>query len=181
MYRISISLGHVPPTWKTARVIFIPKPNKPDQSDPFSYRPIALSSFVLKTLDRLILWHLDDTVLNDHPLHPMQFGFQHNRGTDNAISALLDHVEINKNRRADTLAVFMDIKGAFDKSSFPSLTDGLSRHQFPLALIKWIANLLTTRQTHATNQYSGAQISFRHTMGSPSRGDLKPHALEHHF
>ena len=35
-------------------VIFIPKPGKEDYSSPKSYRPITLTSFVLKGLERIM-------------------------------------------------------------------------------------------------------------------------------
>ena len=50
IYRASVSMGIIPLSWKKSRVTFIPKPGK-DPSDPKSYRPITLNSFLLKALE----------------------------------------------------------------------------------------------------------------------------------
>ncbi|GFO41939.1 RNA-directed DNA polymerase from mobile element jockey [Plakobranchus ocellatus] len=44
--------GDIPPSWREASVVPIPKPGK-DPSDPSNYRPIALTSCLCKTLERI--------------------------------------------------------------------------------------------------------------------------------
>ncbi|GFO13711.1 RNA-directed DNA polymerase from mobile element jockey [Plakobranchus ocellatus] len=44
--------GDIPPSWREASVVPIPKPGK-DPSDPSNYRPIALTSCLCKTLERM--------------------------------------------------------------------------------------------------------------------------------
>ena len=54
--------GHFPLSWSQAIVIPIPKPGK-DNTDPNNYRPIALTSCICKTMDRMInkrlVWFLE--------------------------------------------------------------------------------------------------------------------------
>ena len=45
--------GDFPSSWREALVIPIPKPGK-DASDPANYRPIALTSCLCKTLERMV-------------------------------------------------------------------------------------------------------------------------------
>lgn len=52
MFRASIALRYVPSKWREVRVVFIPKPGKMDYSLPKSFRPISLTSFFLKTMER---------------------------------------------------------------------------------------------------------------------------------
>ena len=58
----------LPSIWKLANVIPILKPGK-DHSDPSNYRPIALTSCVYKTMERMInarlVWFLQYTVSVD--------------------------------------------------------------------------------------------------------------------
>jgi len=49
--------GSFPPSWREATVIPVPKPGK-DHTDPSNYRPIALTSCVCKTMERMINWRL---------------------------------------------------------------------------------------------------------------------------
>lgn len=46
-------IGKLPLAWKQAIIVPIPKPGK-DQSDPSSYRPIALPSHLYKIMERMV-------------------------------------------------------------------------------------------------------------------------------
>ena len=57
--------GNVPKSWKEATIIPIPKPGK-DNTNPNNYRPIALTSCICKTLERMInerlVWYLEKII-----------------------------------------------------------------------------------------------------------------------
>ena len=76
--------GILPDSWKEAIVIPIPKPGK-DSTNPANYRPIALTSFICKTLERMVndrlVWFLEKNKL----IATVQSGFRKQRGT-------LDHL-----------------------------------------------------------------------------------------
>ncbi|CAK1593923.1 unnamed protein product [Parnassius mnemosyne] len=48
--RVCLALKYVPRGWREVKVTFIPKPGKSNYTDPESYRPISLTSFLLKTM-----------------------------------------------------------------------------------------------------------------------------------
>ena len=54
--------GIFPPSWREATIVAIPKPGK-DSSDPNNYRPIALTSCLCKTMERMVnnrlMWVLE--------------------------------------------------------------------------------------------------------------------------
>ena len=52
-----------------ARVIFILKPGKSSYTKAKAYSPICLSSFLLKTLERLVDRHIRDDLLGRNSLH----------------------------------------------------------------------------------------------------------------
>ncbi|XP_044571266.1 uncharacterized protein LOC123257210, partial [Drosophila ananassae] len=54
--------GMVPKAWLCTKVVFIPKAGKPSHCTPKDYRPISLSSFLLKTMERLLSLHLQLTI-----------------------------------------------------------------------------------------------------------------------
>jgi hypothetical protein len=54
VYNVCLSLGHHPPTWKEAKVVAIPKPDKPDYSLPKAHRPISLLETMSKLLEKAI-------------------------------------------------------------------------------------------------------------------------------
>ncbi len=174
LYTASMYLNHIPKIWSTAKVVFIPKPGRTDYSDPRSHRPITLTSFILKTIERLILWHLDDTSLRDHPLHEAQFGFRHNRSTDNTVSCLVSTVEKNFSRNQKTLGVFLDIKGAFDNTNYSAIRTALNTHHTPPEITEWCMNILQTRTTFAQNESTKDKIVIQHSRGVPQGGILSP-------
>jgi len=49
-----LAVNHIPSMWMDVSVIFIPKAGKPSHITPKDFRPKSLSSFLLKTLERLI-------------------------------------------------------------------------------------------------------------------------------
>jgi hypothetical protein len=51
IFRASYSLGYIPQLWRKVKVVFIPKGGDKPVDDPKAYRPISLSSFLLKTME----------------------------------------------------------------------------------------------------------------------------------
>lgn len=50
----SYKLGHTPETWRTALIITLRKPGKPDYTRPKAYRPISLLTTISKGLEAVI-------------------------------------------------------------------------------------------------------------------------------
>ena len=55
--------GYVPVSWRNIKVIFIPKAGKRPSHKAKSFRPISLSSFCLKAMERILDRHIRETVL----------------------------------------------------------------------------------------------------------------------
>ena len=70
-----LRLGYFPTNGKRAKVIPIPKPNKPG-TDPNSYRPISLLSTLGKLFERILAARLTSFVNRQHLLPHTQFGFR---------------------------------------------------------------------------------------------------------
>ena len=56
--------------------MFIPKPGRNSYSGSRDYRPISLTLFLLKTMDRLVDRYLREVALALVPLHPNQHAYQ---------------------------------------------------------------------------------------------------------
>jgi hypothetical protein len=50
--RASYTLGYLPKAWRGVKVVYIPKAETKDSEQPKLYRPISLTSFLLKTMDK---------------------------------------------------------------------------------------------------------------------------------
>ena len=79
--------GVFPESWRLDTVIPIPKPGK-DHTEPTNYRPIALTSCLCKTLERMInkrlVWYLESNDL----ISPIQSGFRSDRSTNDHLIRL---------------------------------------------------------------------------------------------
>ena len=60
VYKACVILQFTPSLWRDTRVIFIPKPGKESYNKAKSFRPISLSNYLLKGLDRIFGWHMNE-------------------------------------------------------------------------------------------------------------------------
>ncbi len=78
----------VPTSWKSSIVTPIPK--KPGAFKPEDFRPIAITSNLCKTMERVLADTLTTTLASR--LDPLQFAYKSNRGTDDAIDTDRFHI-----------------------------------------------------------------------------------------
>jgi len=114
--------GKFPTSCCTSTVIPVPKPGK-DTSDPFNYRPIALTSCICKVMERMInsrlVWYLERNKL----ISAMQSGFRKQRSTTDHLVRLESFVREAFAQRQHAVGVFFWLRELFNRS--------LSKGQFP--------------------------------------------------
>jgi hypothetical protein len=66
IFRACMGYGFIPTAWKQVKVTFIPKPMKLDYTETKAYHPISLSSFLLKTMEKLVDGHIRDAALKKY-------------------------------------------------------------------------------------------------------------------
>lgn len=54
LFKVSVTLRYVPKAWRKVRVVFIPKSGNRDKTTPKAFRPISLSSVMLKTMEKIL-------------------------------------------------------------------------------------------------------------------------------
>ncbi|KAI3353440.1 hypothetical protein L3Q82_019965, partial [Scortum barcoo] len=89
-FNLSLKLGRVPQLWKTSCIIPVPKTPHPKELN--SYRLVALTSHLTKTLERLVLVHLRPLVSSFMDL--LQFTYQPDIGVDDAPRLLGDKLQL---------------------------------------------------------------------------------------
>ena len=107
LLRGSLKTGTIPDLWKTANVVFIPKPGKDSYELPKSFRPISLTSFLLKTMEKVIDYHLSDEKFR--PYHKNQHAYRPGRSTETALHNLVARIEKPMHNRQFALCIFLDI------------------------------------------------------------------------
>ena len=169
IYQASLSLGHMPSDWLISKTIFIPKPGKENYKLAKSFRPISLSSFLLKGLERVVGWYLEETVLKEKPLSKWQHGFRKDKSTETAITQVINYIESAKCRGEYCVAVLLDIQGAFDNLKAAKAKEAMIKHGLPEWFVKWYGTFLTKR--YATTELKGEIVVSELDRGTP-QGDV---------
>ena len=173
MYCASLCFSHVPDTWCGARAVFIPKPGKQTYLKAKSFRPITLTSFFLKVLERLIYWHLSESTGGINPkMHSSQFAFKQGYSTEAALHTVVQKLEKAVFNKKLTLALFLDIEGAFSNVSLTAIMMALVNAKVDVYLVTWIMRMLKSQRVTAS--LGDCNMSVRLTRGTPQGGVLSP-------
>jgi hypothetical protein len=108
-----LQLGYFPTNWKRAKVVPIPKPNKPD-TDPNSYRPISLLSTLGKLFERILAARLTSFVNRQHLLPHAQFGFCKKHFTVSQLARITDYISNGYNLHKHSGMVLLDLEKAYN-------------------------------------------------------------------
>ncbi|GFU46495.1 probable RNA-directed DNA polymerase from transposon X-element [Trichonephila clavipes] len=104
-----------PTLWQEAIVIPILKPGK-DPKNPLSYRPIALTSCLCKTLKRMVNARLVYQLEKNKCIPLFQSGFRKGRSTLDNIITLENKIRNAFVRRNHLVSIFFDIEKAYDRT-----------------------------------------------------------------
>ena len=170
IFTCSILSEFIPATWLNINTIFIKKAAKSDLTNPKTYRPIGLSSSILKLSERLINWQIKSTVLSKGI--PFQHAFTMNRSTETAISELVNLMEKAKQLNLNAVIISLDIEGAFDRVPFDTIKEALIGSDTSSEIIAWIDYLSRNRKVTITQ--NNVTIAFRPQMGTTQGGLNSP-------
>ncbi|TWW62472.1 putative RNA-directed DNA polymerase from transposon X-element [Takifugu flavidus] len=131
IFNSSLESCQVPACLKTSTIVPVPK--KPRITGLNDYRPVALTSVVMKSLERLILPHLKS--ITTPLLDPLQFAYRANRSVDDAVNLAL-HSILQHLDSPGTYAriLFVDFSSAFNTIRPALLQDKLSQLSVPDSL-----------------------------------------------
>ena len=114
LFKAIYSTGYIPLELRKSRVVFIPKPLKNDYGEAGSFRPISLTQYLFKTMERVVEWSLRENFDNYGKISNMQHAYSNTKGTDTALSTLVNMLESCILRSQLCLVLSVDIMGAFN-------------------------------------------------------------------
>jgi hypothetical protein len=141
-------LRHFPARWKTANVIFIPKPGK-NPKFPQNHRPISLLSTVGKVVEKLIHSRLTKIINDNRTIPDEQFGFRAHHSTTDQLLRVTEYASVSHERKHVTAAVFLDVAKAFDTVWHKGLVFKLRQSGVPVAMAQLIYSFLEERSFRA--------------------------------
>jgi hypothetical protein len=116
----------------------VPVPKKAKITERNDYRPVALTSVIMKCFERQVKDHITSTL--PATLDPLQFAYLPNRSTDDAITSTL-HTTLSHLDKKNTYVrmLFIDYNSAFNTIVTSKLIIKLE------ALCNWVLDFLTGR------------------------------------
>ncbi len=175
MFRASILLGYLPNHWRDSSVVFIPKTGRPSYDEAKAFRPITLASFQLKTLEKMMLWRIQDKSLSLNPESMYQHAFRKCYSTDTALSVVVDKAEQGLWNKQATLAVFLDLKGAFDHVNQDFVIESMKQKGIEYQIYNWYKMYLKERRS--TIKVGDHSEEFQTSLGVPQGGLISPTAF----
>jgi hypothetical protein len=180
LYRLlSIFVSHkvIPDALKCNKITPIPKTGKP-KTIVSSFRPVALSSNIIKVLDMVVNKWLNTHIFNNHSLSNSQYGFVRGRSCETLLIDFLKSIyDAFENKLVKCVDVIMlDLSSAFDKVIHSTLIGKMQDQGFSNELIVLIGELLTNRSQYvSSNGYHSAVKSV--TSGVIQGGVTSPTAF----
>ncbi|KAL0194426.1 hypothetical protein M9458_012722, partial [Cirrhinus mrigala] len=143
IFNRSLELCIVPSCFKCSTIIPVPK--KPKTTGLNDYRPVALTSVVMKSFERLVLAYLKD--ITGPLLDPLQFAYPANRSVDDAVNMGLHYILQHLDKPGTYARIlFVDFSSAFNTIITDILQIKLSQLSVPTSICQWITNFRTDRQ-----------------------------------
>ena len=157
LFNLSYNTGYLPADWKAANIVPVHKKGPKDNIE--NYRPISLTSLVMKTFERMIKEEL--LFKTSHLLDERQHGFLSQKSCTTNMLYFSDNVvmSINDCNTMSTDVVYFDFSKAFD-----SVNHDLILHKLKVfysidgRLLKFLSNYLSGRKQCVTiENYKSSQ------------------------
>ena len=170
LFKAIYSTGYIPLELCKSRVVFIPKPLKNYYGEAGSFRPISLTQYLFKTMERVVEWtHRENSDLYGK-ISNMQHAYSSTKGTDTALSTMVNLIESSILRSELCLVLSVYIMGAFNNLATNTIQKVLVDNKYPPIIIKWYMNFLKNRTSIA--EVLGIIKTIRPVCGTPQGGVL---------
>ena len=163
----------VPQLWKEASMISIHKKGK-DKSKSASYRPISLTSFVVKTIERIVNHRIMCFFETEKIIYyEEQSGFRQFISTEIQVTYLSQEMEDAFQEKKVLYATWIDLQKAFDKVWTDGLLVKAQRCGIGGKMYRWVSSFLHNRKARVTvDGKECRKFLLRH--GVPQGGVISP-------
>ena len=168
----SFSTGQIPQIWRNAVIIPLLKAKKP-ASQLSSYRPIALTSCVVKLFERMIANRLTIMAERNGWFHHYQAGFRKGRNCSDQILRIVQKIDDGFQQKKKSVIALLDLSKAYDMVWQQKLIITMKETGVPQQFLQWIFNFLQNRQAKVRlNNAEGKSMKIR--QGLPQGSVLAP-------
>lgn len=168
----SLKNGWVPPDWRTAKIIpLLKKQGGGVHID--NIRPIALTSHVIKLIERVVYNRINKFIAANSILSPCQIGFRPGYSIWFAHVDLEGRIKLARHRRQYSALVTLDLAKAYDSVEHATLLNCLTNLNFPQYIINWLYEFLKDRKFYCS-QRGLSSPKYSQSRGVPQGSVLSP-------
>ena len=146
IFNLSLVNGIFPDSMKIAKIKSLHKGEALNDCD--NYRPISLLPCISKILEKIVYKRLMSHMEDNDQIYCKQYGFRRNHSTVNAVQNFLGDALEGLENEMFTLAVFIDLKKAFDTVDHEIIIEKLHCLGLSEITLKWFESYLTNRQQY---------------------------------
>ena len=145
LFNLVYNTGYIPQEWKVANVVPVYK--KDDKNKVTNYRPISLTSLVMKVLERIIYDELLCRTKNK--IDTRQHGFIRNRSCNTNLLLFTESIARSLHEKIGIDVIYFDFAKAFDTVSHDLILHKLkTQYNIDGALLKFFTEYLHNRKQH---------------------------------
>ena len=171
LFNTSIDRGVVPNKWKIGTIVPLPKGG--DKNNVTNLRPVSLLPLPGKLLEKVMHKRISNHLEVNNILSSFQGGYRKNHSTVHTIADFTDDILRERNVGRFTLAIYIDLKKAFDTVDHTILVNKLERYGISDKTVKWMKDYLSNRKQRTLA--NGIMSSIENvTCGVPQGSILGP-------
>ena len=143
LFNLSYNTGYIPQEWKLANVVPVHK--KDDKNKVINYRPISLTSLVMKVFERILYDELLTRTIDK--IDKRQHGFLRNRSCNSNLLLFTESIVRALHEKIGTDIIYFDFAKAFDTVSHDLILKKLkTQYNIDGTLLKFFTDYLRSRK-----------------------------------
>ena len=160
--------------WYQAEVIFLKKDGKDNYAAPGSYRPISITAYIGKLLEKIIAKRIIQFLRKKGHHDPQQEGFTEGRNTVRYLNRLHLQIKSDLLDKKTVIGLFVDMEKAFDSIWKKGLIIKLDKLKIKGKVLNLIDNFLTTRMVKLNVKNHKGEERGCEAYGLPQGSALSP-------
>ena len=174
IYNESWESGFSPQSWRNAIIIPLLKAGKPP-SEIASFRPVSLTSVMVKILERMISNRLHHLAEENGWFSDLQAGFRQHRSCEDQIIRLTQAIEdgFQKKKMERSVLVLLDFSKAYDMVWQEKLLVDMIEKGVPMQYVHWLRGFLLNRQANV-RFCEATSKTYKMRQGLPQGSVLSP-------
>ena len=160
--------------WENAEVIFLKKEGKKTYSIPGSYRPISITSYLGKLLERILTVRANKFLKKINVFDPFQEGFTEKKNTIRYLNRLILDIKNDLHKGKTVICLFLDFEKAFDSVWKKGLIVKLFRLGFRGNFLKLVDHFLNSRKVCLNVNSNKGDIRHCSEYGLPQGSVMSP-------